>query len=83
MNILLIINLKLPLEMEVALGYTLLTLFTLFIQFKLPYTAQTVYMYIVVRLELCWIFREGVKKNVFLGLCPKLWVGGGPKSQTF
>ena len=27
--------------------------------------------------------REGPKKNVFLGLCPKLWVGGGPKSQTF
>ena len=27
--------------------------------------------------------REGVKKTVFLGLCPKLWVGGGPKSQTF
>ena len=27
-------------------------------------------------------FREGVKKPVFLGLCPKLWVGGGPKSQT-
>ena len=26
--------------------------------------------------------REGVKKTVFLGLCPKLWVGGGPKSQT-
>ena len=26
--------------------------------------------------------REGVKKNDFLGLCPKLWVGGGPKSQT-
>ena len=24
--------------------------------------------------------REGVKKNVFLGLCPKLWVDGGPKS---
>ena len=23
------------------------------------------------------------KKTVFLGLCPKLWVGGGPKSQTF
>ena len=27
--------------------------------------------------------REGVKKPFFLGLCPKLWVGGGPKSQTF
>ena len=26
--------------------------------------------------------REGVKKNVFFGICPKLWVGGGPKSQT-
>ena len=23
------------------------------------------------------------KKNVFLGLCPKLWVGGGPKPQNF
>ena len=23
------------------------------------------------------------KKNFFLGLCPKLWVLGGPKSQTF
>ena len=28
--------------------------------------------------------REGPKKKRFyLGLCPKLWVGGGPKSQTF
>ena len=26
--------------------------------------------------------REGVKK-VFLGLCPKLWVGGGQESETF
>ena len=23
--------------------------------------------------------REPPQKNVFLGLCPKLWVGGGPK----
>ena len=23
------------------------------------------------------------KKTFFLGLCPKLWAGGGPKSQTF
>ena len=29
-----------------------------------------------------FLFREGAKKNVFLGLCPKVWVGGGPKSQT-
>ena len=27
-----------------------------------------------------FVLREGVKKMFFLGLCPKLWVGGGPKS---
>ena len=28
--------------------------------------------------------REGAqKKRFYLGLCPKLWVGGSPKSQTF
>ena len=27
--------------------------------------------------------REGVKKKRIFGLCPKLWAGGGPKSQTF
>ena len=27
----------------------------------------------------CHPFREGVKKNrIYLGLCPKLWLGGGP-----
>ena len=30
-----------------------------------------------------WRIREGVKKKVFWGLCLKLWVGGGPGSQTF
>ena len=30
-----------------------------------------------------FLVREGLKKTFFLGLCPKLWVGGGPKSQTF
>ena len=28
--------------------------------------------------------RDGAqKKRFYLGICPKLWVGGGPKSQTF
>ena len=35
------------------------------------------------RVALLLPFKEGVqKKTFFLGLCPKLWVGGGPKSQT-
>ena len=55
---------KIPSEMEVALRYTLLalftlfTLFTLFIPFKLLCTAKTVArmpIYIVKRLECCWI----------------------------
>ena len=29
------------------------------------------------------LLREGVKKiTVFLGLCPKLWVGGGPNAPN-
>ena len=38
---------------------------------------QTVLVIIIV------IIREGVqKKRFFWGLCPKQWVGWGPKSQT-
>ena len=39
-------------------------------------------LYLLPPIHLKWL-REGVKKRFFLGLCPKLWVGGGPKSQTF
>ena len=30
--------------------------------------------------ESALVLRESAKKNIFLGLCPKLWVGGGQKS---
>ena len=30
-----------------------------------------------------WFTEGAQKKRFYLGLCPKLWVGGGPKSQTF
>ena len=54
------------------------------VEFEIGEVISVYQIFYHMRIHKCPVgVREGVKKPFFLGLCLKLWVGGGPKSQTF